>query len=84
MTTAFRQVRPNYESINRDGRSCTVLYVVYANVYICESINCERRKNSQFAIKESSQLKSRPTIYETTILIAHTCSINTHPPHTCR
>ena len=31
--------------------------IAYAHVYVCESINCDRRKNSQFAINRYSQLK---------------------------
>ena len=32
--------------------------IVYAHVYVCESINCERRLHSQFAINRYSQLKT--------------------------
>ena len=31
--------------------------IVYMHVYVCESINCEHRKYSQFAINRYSQLK---------------------------
>ena len=34
-----------------------IAIILYAQVYVCEFINCERRKNSQFANRHS-QLKS--------------------------
>ena len=34
---------------------CTI---VYAHIYVCESINCVRKKYSQFAINRYSQLKT--------------------------
>ena len=34
----------------------------YVHVYICESINCETQKNSQFAIIDTRNYKTRPTV----------------------
>ena len=48
-------VLPNYESNNCESQPCTT---VLCHVYVCESINYERRKNLLFAINRYSQLKT--------------------------
>ena len=45
--------------------------IAYAHVYVCESINCERRKNSHFAINRYSQLK--PVLWYVLCLL-YTCT----------
>ena len=46
----FRQVRPNIES----RRSSLCRIIIYAHVYVGESVNCEHRKNSQFTVIDIS------------------------------
>ena len=36
--------------------------IVHAHVYVCDSINCEHRKNSRFAFNRYSQLKKQPMV----------------------
>ena len=43
-------------------------YILYAHIYVCESINCECRKYSQFAINRNSQLKTNLRYHEYCIL----------------
>ena len=54
--------------------------IVYAHVYICESINCEHKKYSQFAINRYSQLKTdlRYAVFLTCIeqVIFLTCNLH--------